>query len=269
VSHSKTDLRPRYNMKKAKGRRKIQRGIYILPSIFTSLSLFSGFYSVTSSFNENFIYASWAIILAAAFDAIDGRIARLTRSVSRFGEHYDSLADMISFGIAPGILVYNWALQPFGRWGWLAAFLYVICVALRLARFNLKSGALENRYFQGLPSPPSAVMIASTVIILYSLGIAEMKNVTIPILTCMLALLMVSTLRYHTFKEFDFRRRMPFNVLVACIFLIIIIIGKPKVFFFTGAVLYTLSGPVEFLVRMRRKRHHPEEADKPNGYNKV
>jgi CDP-diacylglycerol--serine O-phosphatidyltransferase len=269
VSQLRSDFRRKNTTKRAKDRRRIRRGIYILPSIFTSLSLFCGFYSVTASFNENYIYASWAIILAAVFDAIDGRIARLTHSVSKFGEHYDSLADMISFGIAPGILMYNWALQPFGRWGWLAAFLYVICVALRLARFNLKSSSLENRYFQGLPSPPSAAMVATTVIIFYSLDIAEIKNITIPLLTCMLALLMVSTLKYHTFKEFNFRRRLPFNVLVACIFLLIIFLGKPKVLLFTGVVLYTLSGPVGFLFGMRSKKNNPEATDEANGYTKV
>jgi CDP-diacylglycerol--serine O-phosphatidyltransferase len=268
VSQSRRVFRTKDTTKRAKDRRRIKRGIYLLPSLFTSLSLFCGFYSVTASFNEKFIYASWAIILAAVFDAIDGRIARLTHSVSEFGEQYDSLSDMISFGIAPGILVYTWALQPFGRWGWLAAFLYVICVALRLARFNLKTSSIENRYFQGLPSPSSAAMVATTVIIFYSLGIAEMKNVTIPLLTCMLALLMVSTLKYHTFKEFDFRRRMPFNVLVACIFLLIIFLGKPKVLLFTGAVLYTLSGPVGFLFGMRSKKHNSEAADEASEYTK-
>ena len=168
-------------MRRGKGRRNIKKGIYILPSIITSLSLFCGFYSITASMKNSFLYASWAIILAAIFDAFDGRIARLTRSVSRFGEHYDSLADMISFGIAPGIMIYNWALSPFGRWGWLVTFLYIICVALRLARFNVQASVVENKQFQGLPSPPSAVMLAATVILFYTLGIADVKNIAIPI----------------------------------------------------------------------------------------
>jgi CDP-diacylglycerol--serine O-phosphatidyltransferase len=189
-------------MRKGKGKRRIKRGIYILPSIFTSLGLFCGFYSITASIKLSFVNASWAIILATAFDAIDGRIARLTNSVSKFGEHYDSLVDVISFGVAPGVLIYNWALQPFGRWGWLATFLYLICVALRLARFTAQSKSLGNRYFQGMPCPPAALMIASTVIFMYNLGIAEIKNVAIPLLICMLAMLMVSTLRYHSFKDF-------------------------------------------------------------------
>jgi CDP-diacylglycerol--serine O-phosphatidyltransferase len=232
----------------------MKRGIYILPSIFTSLSLFSGFYSITAALNGNFIHASWAIIIAGLFDAADGRIARLTRSVSKFGEHYDSLVDMISFGAAPAILIYIWALQPYGRWGWLATFLYVICVALRLARFNVQTASIEKKYFQGLPSPPSAVMIAMTVIFLRSLGITEIVSIVMPLLTCFLALLMVSTLRYHSFKDFDFRKRRPFNVLVALVFLLIILLGEPEISIFSGAAIYTLSGPIEFLSNLRKKR---------------
>lgn len=236
----------------------IKRGIYIIPSIFTSLSLFCGFYSITASIKGSFLHAAWVIILAAVFDVIDGRIARITRAVSRFGEHYDSLVDMVSFGIAPGILVYNWALQPFGRWGWLATFFYIICVALRLARFNVQSYSLENKYFQGLPSPPSTVMIATTVIIFYNLGIAEIKNVTIPLLTCLLAMLMVSTIKYHSFKDFNFREKRPFNVLVAVILLFILFLGEPEIFLFAGAGIYTISGPVGFFIKIRRKRLQKE-----------
>ena len=254
-------------MRRSKSKRK-RKGIYILPSIFTSLSIFCGFYAVTSSIKGNFLYASWAIILAAAFDAIDGRIARLTLSTSRFGVYYDSLADVISFGVAPGLLLYNWALQPFGRWGWLAAFLYIICVALRLARFNVHSNSSENKYFQGLPCPPSAVMVAITVISFSNLEIIELKNITIPLLTCLLALLMVSTIKYHTFKEFDFKKRMPFNVLVALIFLLIVFFGEPNILLFTGTALYTLSGPVGFLLAKRRKRLYPKVAEETGRFNK-
>ena len=236
----------------------MKRGIYILPSIFTSLSLFCGFYSLTASMKDSFLQASWAIILAAAFDGIDGRIARHTSSVSRFGEYYDSLVDMISFGVAPGILVYNWALQPFGRWGWLATFLYLICAALRLARFNVQSKSIESKYFQGLPSPPSAVMIATTVILFYNLDITEIKNITIPLVTCLLAMLMVSNIRYHSFKDFDFRKRRPFNVLVSLIILLIIFLGEPEILLFTGAGIYTISGPVGLFFMMKRKRLQKE-----------
>lgn len=259
-------------MKRGKGRKKnikMKKGIYILPSIFTSLSLFCGFYSITASIKGSFLQASWAIILAAAFDAVDGRIARLTHSVSRFGKQYDSLVDVISFGIAPGIIVYNWALISFGKWGWLAAFLYIICVTLRLARFNVQSNSLESKYFQGLPSPPSAFMIATTVILFYNMGIAEIKNVTIPLLTCLLAMLMVSNIRYHSFKDFNFRKRRPFNALVALILLLILLIGEPEIFLFTGAGIYTISGPVRFFFMMRRKRLQKVISEETNGYKKI
>jgi CDP-diacylglycerol--serine O-phosphatidyltransferase len=253
-------------MKRGKGRKKIKRGIYILPSICTSLSLFCGFYSITASLSGNFIQASWALIIAALFDAADGRIARLTRSVSKFGEHYDSLVDMISFGAAPAIMVYTWVLQPFGRWGWLAAFLYIICVALRLARFNLQSSASEKKYFQGLPSPPSAVMLAATVILFSSFDFDEAVTVVIPLITAVLALLMVSNLRYLSFKDIDFRKRRPFNVLVALILLLILFLAEPEILLFAGATLYILSGPVTFLFKARRKKMQKEMLEESEEY---
>ncbi len=241
-------------MKRGKGRKKIKRGIYILPSILTSLSLFCGFYSLTASLKGDFVNASWAIIFAAIFDATDGRLARLTHTVSRFGEHYDSLVDMISFGVAPALLLFTWSLHPYGRWGWLAAFLYIICVALRLARFNVQSSSIENRFFQGLPSPPAAFMVAITVIFLNSLGIAEFVSVIMPLVACLLALLMVSTLRYHSFKDFDFRKKRPFSVLVSLVLLLIILLGEPEIMLFFGAFIYVISGPAEYLVKIRKKR---------------
>jgi CDP-diacylglycerol--serine O-phosphatidyltransferase len=248
-------------MGRGKNRKGVKRGIYLLPSILTSLSLFCGFYSITASIRENYVQAAWTILLAAAFDAIDGRIARLTRSVSSFGEHYDSLVDMISFGVAPGILVYTWALQPFGRWGWLVTYFYIICVALRLARFNVQSIYLENKYFQGLPSPPSAVMIATTLMLFHNLGISEIKRITVPVLTCILAMLMVSTIHYQSFKDFDIKRRRPFNVLVALILLLILFFGEPEIFLFAVMGIYTLSGPFEYLFTMRKKRLQHEELE--------
>jgi len=253
-------------MRRGKGKRRKKRGIYILPSIFTSLSLFCGFYSITASIKLSFINASWAIILATVFDAIDGRIARLTNSVSKFGEQYDSLVDVISFGVAPGVLLYNWALHPFGRWGWLATFLYLICVVLRLARFNTQSKSLASKYFQGMPCPPAALVIASTVIFMYNHGIAEIKNITIPLLTCMLAMLMVSPLRYHSFKDFDFRKRRPFSVLVAVIVILILFFGEPLFFFFLGAWIYTISGPIGYFFYMRKKRLHKEMLEEKRAY---
>lgn len=260
-------------MRRVKGKRNLsmKRGIFILPSIFTSLSLFCGFYSITASIKGSFLQAAWAIILAGVFDIIDGRIARLTRTASKFGEQYDSLADMISFGVAPGILVYTWALQPFGRWGWLVTFLYIICTALRLARFNVQSESIENKYFQGLPSPASAGMISTTVLLFLNLGIAEIKNVTIPLMTCLLAMLMVSNIRYISLKDFNFRKRRPFNVLVALIFILILFFGEPEIFLFTVGVIYTTSGLVGHLLIMRKRRisKESETLKETNNYNNI
>ena len=250
-------------IRRGKGRKRFKKGIFILPSIFTSLSLVCALYSITSSLQMQFLNASWAIIIAAAFDAMDGRIARLTRSVSRFGEQYDSLVDMVSFGVAPGLLIYLASLQPFGRWGWLATFLYIICVALRLARFNVQHQFMESKYFQGLPSPPAAAMIATTVILLSSLGIADIKNSAMPVITCVLALLMVSTIRYNSFKDFDFRKRRPFHVLVGLVVLLILLLGEAETILFIAAAGYSLSGPIAYIyyLRQRGKKPYTELAD--------
>ena len=145
---------------------KQRRGIYILPNLFTTGSLFCGFFSIIAAFNGDFSKAAVAIVVSGAFDWLDGRIARMSNTMSRFGEEYDSLADLISFGVAPGVLIYTWALIPFGRVGWLAAFLYVACAALRLARFNVDSGRVGLKYFEGMPTPGAGGMIAATVLFL-------------------------------------------------------------------------------------------------------
>lgn len=259
-------------MGQRKGARRnisMKRGIYLLPSIFTSLSLFCAFYSITASIRGSILHASWAIILAGVFDGIDGRIARLTGSTSKFGEQYDSLVDMISFGVAPAILVYNWALLPYGRWGWLVTFLYIICTALRLARFNVQSELRENKYFQGLPSPASAGMLATTVIIFNNLGIPEIKNITIPLITCLLAMLMVSNIRYYSLKDFNVRKRRPFSTLLAFVFLLILFLGEPEIFLFMTGVIYTISGPVGFFIMMRKRRILKQALKETNNYNHI
>jgi CDP-diacylglycerol--serine O-phosphatidyltransferase len=253
-------------MSRGKGRRKFKKGVFILPSIFTSLNLFCAFYSITASLEGHFLRASWAIIIAAAFDAVDGRIARLTHSVSKFGEEYDSLVDMVSFGIAPALMIYVSSLQMFGRWGWLAAFLFVICVALRLARFNVHLKFIDSKYFQGLPSPPSAGMLATTVIFLNSLGILDVKIRAIPVLTCLLALLMVSNIRYYSFKDFNFRKRRPFSVLVALVLILVLLLGEPEIILFGVTALYSLSGPFGYLIGLRQKKGAAELVEESKYY---
>src|SRR3990167_6074066 len=143
----------------------IKKGIFLLPNLITSASLFGGFYSIIASLDGEFNKAAIAIIVSAVLDGLDGRIARLTRSTSKFGVEYDSLADLVAFGLAPGILIFTWALRPFGKYGWLAAFLYVVCGALRLARFNVQITTIESKRFNGLPIPAAAAMVASTVLL--------------------------------------------------------------------------------------------------------
>ena len=253
-------------MSRGRGRKKLKKGVFILPSIFTSLNLFCAFYSITASLQGHFLKASWAVIIAAAFDAVDGRIARLTHSVSKFGEEYDSLVDMVSFGVAPALMVYMSSLRMFGRRGWLAAFLFIICVAMRLARFNVHLKFIDSKYFQGLPSPPSAGMLASTVILLNSLGLLGVKIRAIPMITCLLALLMVSNIRYYSFKDFNFRKRRPFSVLVALVLILVLLLGEPEIILFGAAALYALSGPAGYLIGLRHRKAAAELAEESKYY---
>ena len=237
---------------KKKGRRK--RGIYLLPNLLTSASLFGGFYSIIASFDGHFVAAAVAILISGVFDCLDGRIARLTGTTSKFGVEYDSLADLVAFGLAPGVLIFTWALKPYGRYGWLAAFLYVVCAALRLARFNVQVTAIESKNFKGLPVPAAALLIASSVLMFFYFDHGETtKHITVLVFTYTLAFLMVSNIKYYSFKELNLSQRMPFWLLVAIIFLAIVIAAEPEFMIFVVSFLYVLSGPVVTLAS-RRKR---------------
>lgn len=222
----------------------VKKGIYILPNLMTSASLFGGFYSIIAAFDGDFDKAAIAILISAVLDGLDGRIARLTGTTSRFGVEYDSLADLIAFGLAPGILIFTWALRPFGRYGWLAAFLYVVCGALRLARFNVQINTIESRSFNGLPIPAAASLVASTVLVFFYFGYEEItKHITILILVYLLAFFMVSNIKYYSFKELNLTQRMPFMLLVGLIFLLILIAAEPQVMLFLLTFGYVMSGP--------------------------
>jgi CDP-diacylglycerol---serine O-phosphatidyltransferase len=221
------------------------RGIYLLPNLLTTAGLFSGFYAVVSSMNEHFISAAVAIFIAMIFDGLDGRVARMTNTQSEFGAEYDSMADMLSFGIAPGIVAYNWALSSFGKFGWLAAFIYVACAALRLARFNTQIGVADKRYFQGLASPAAAGVIASLIWVGSEYKInGEDYGLIVGVITIIVGLLMVSNFRYNSFKEVNLKGKVNFVVVLLIVLAFVVIASSPENILLIIFVLYACSGPV-------------------------
>jgi CDP-diacylglycerol--serine O-phosphatidyltransferase len=233
----------------------MKRGVYILPSLLTSGSLFCGFYAIIAALNGKYLYAAVVIAIAFFFDGIDGKVARLTKTTSRFGVEYDSLSDLVAFGVAPAILVFSWALRPYGKFGWLAAFLYVACGALRLARFNVQLDTVESRYFRGLPIPGAAGLIVATIFLFYRLGAGgEAKNLFILLLIYLLAFLMVSNIRYPSFKDLELLKRKPFSTLVAMILVIVVVVAEPAIMLFIFAAVYLLLGPVSAVRGWYRKR---------------
>lgn len=226
------------------GGARSRRGVYLLPNLFTTGNLLSGFYAIIAVFNADYVSAAIAILVATVFDSLDGRVARMTKTTSKFGVEYDSLADLVSFGVAPGLLIYSWALTNYGRIGWVAAFLFVACGALRLARFNVQAGTVESRYFVGLPIPAAAGLLAATVLFddhILRLG-AEMKPLLIVAMTYVLAFLMVSNIRYWSFKGVELRDRRPFQVLVAAVLVVMVVTAAPQVMLFALFALYAASG---------------------------
>jgi CDP-diacylglycerol---serine O-phosphatidyltransferase len=219
------------------------RKIYLVPNIVTTANLFSGFYSIILSTQKSFVMASVFILIAAVFDALDGRIARLAKATSQFGVEYDSLSDLVSFGMAPGLMLYFWGLEGLGRFGILAAFLYTACGALRLARFNLNTGVVSKKFFQGVPSPIAAGSIASFVIFQAEVGIPSSESViTLQISALAQALilgsLMVSTIPFPSFKEFHWRSRSSFGFLLVAMMMLVLIILSPEVNLFLINLAY-------------------------------
>ncbi len=226
-------------------RENLRKGVYLLPNLITAGGIFAGFYVIIASTSGNYQRAAWFIMLAAIFDGLDGKVARLTGTASKFGVELDSLADVISFGVAPGVLLYEWALRPFGKLGWLAAFLYVICGALRLARFNVQVSTVESRRFIGLPIPAAACIVATCVLLFYELGgTGTIKMVSMVVLVFLLAFLMVSNIKYLSLKDPELFKRQPFMMLVLAIILLIVIVAKPEVMLFLIGMAYMVSGPL-------------------------
>ncbi|MEW6162561.1 MAG: CDP-diacylglycerol--serine O-phosphatidyltransferase [Nitrospirota bacterium] len=235
----------------------MKKGVYVLPTTLTLCGLFCGFYSILAALKGNYLYAAWAIMIANIFDGLDGWVARLTSSTTRFGIELDSLSDLVAFGVAPAVMLYMWALTPFGRVGWAVAFMFVACGALRLARYNIQMGSTESRSFTGMPIPGAATIVAALVIFYYEIcETLPAKNYFILIFTIFLAVLMVSTLRFHGAKELDFSKRKPFWILVVIVIVLVVIIIHPPIALFLFAMTYLIGGIIEniFLYYKKRKQ---------------
>lgn len=226
-----------------------RRGVFLLPNLLTTCSLYAGFYSIVSSINGNFFNAAVAIIVSGVFDSLDGRIARMTRTTSLFGVEYDSLSDLVAFGVAPALLVYLWALKPFNQLGWVACFLFLTCGALRLARFNAHVTDQDTNFFQGLSIPAGAGMIAATVFLFDYLNIGRpLKHWTVFVTVITLSFLMVSNFRYISLKG-SLAKRKPFNTLVLAILVLALISVQPQVTLYTLGLIYIISGPALAVLR--------------------
>ncbi|MBF0328246.1 MAG: CDP-diacylglycerol--serine O-phosphatidyltransferase [Nitrospirae bacterium] len=237
--------------------KKPKKGVYLLPNTLTLCSLYCGFFAILSAINGQYVNAAWAIVLANIFDGLDGWIARLTNTTTKFGLELDSLSDLVAFGVAPSIMMYKWALMPFGRLGWAAAFLFVACGALRLARFNIQTGTPGSKSFKGMPIPGAATVVASIVIFYYEFwdGLPE-RNIFLLSMTILLSLLMVSTLRFHGVKEINFSERKPFWFLIVFVLVLFVLLIHPSTAIFIFAMFYILWGIIEniYLIWRRRKQ---------------
>jgi len=239
-----------------------RRGIYLLPNLFTTAGLFAGFYAIVAAMSDNFEAAAIAVFVAMVMDGIDGRVARLTNTASEFGVEYDSLSDMVCFGLAPALIVFEWTLRSmieqgwvWSKLGWLAAFVYTAGAALRLARFNTQVGTADKRYFQGLPSPSAAGVLAGLIWFSEDNGLdgSDMWMVG-ALLAVSMGALMVSNVRYYSFKEVDFKNRVPFFTLIMMVLLFVVVSSHPPSVLFFGFLIYAISGPVLTLYMIRQRR---------------
>lgn len=234
---------------------KRRRGIYLLPNLFTTGCLFSGFYAIVAAMGDRYESAAVAIFIAMVLDGLDGRIARMTNTATEFGVQYDSLADMVSFGVAPALVMYVWALNGMGKLGWLIAFIYTAGAALRLARFNTQVEVIDKRFFQGLPSPSAAAVVAGTVWlgVEYQVTIENFMPLAL-IVTLAAGVLMVSNFRYYSFKSLDIKGKVPFvKILLMVVIFVFISIDPPQVLFILF-MAYILSGPILTIAGLRKKR---------------
>ena len=238
----------------SEGGKKIRRrGIYLLPNLLTLGALFSGFYAVIAGMSGAFNEAGWAILIAGVLDLLDGRIARLTNTTSAFGAQFDSLSDMVSFGVAPSLIMFSWAFGPLGNVGWAASFIYMSCAALRLARFNVQLGTVDKRFFLGLQSPLAAGVVTFVPWVCYKYGVVVTPLIAYlaAILTVFTGLLMISNYRYFSFKEMHFTGTVPYMVFVFAVVLLVVVAQNPHEVLLTMSVIYAASGPTAWLFRKR------------------
>lgn len=232
-----------------------QKGIYLLPNLFTTGALFSGFYAIVASMNGHFEKAAIAVFIAMILDGLDGRVARLTNTQSDFGAEYDSLADMVSFGVAPALVAFTWALQGLGNFGWIAAFIYVAGAALRLARFNTQIDTADKRFFIGLASPAAAAVVAGTVWAFHDSGVVGRDiSFLVALVVAGAGILMVSNVKYYSFKDVDFKGAVPFVAMLAVVGVFALISLDPPLVLVSGFLIYALSGPFVTLYEWRKER---------------
>lgn len=241
------------------GRRVRNKGIYLLPNLFTTAALFSGFYAIIAAMNGRFEAAAIAIFVAALFDGMDGRVARMTNTQSAFGAEYDSLSDMVSFGVAPALVVFSWSLQSLGKIGWICAFIYAVAAAFRLARFNVQLDVADKRYFTGLASPLAASILAGLVWAGFDNRIVGRElelAIAVAVVTVVAAFLMVSNFRYYSFKELD-RSRVPFVVMLPIVLVFGVVMYDLPIGILAVSVVYALSGPVASVWNRRKSAGGP------------
>mgnify|MGYP003134193618 CR=1 FL=1 len=250
----------------ADGRKITRKGIYLLPNLLTLGAMFAGFYAIIAGINGNFNAAGWAILIAAVMDGLDGRVARLTNTQSAFGAQFDSLADMVSFGVAPALIVFSWTLGSLGNAGWAASFIFMSCAALRLARFNVQAGTADKRFFVGLQSPVAAGLVTFIVWVAYKYNIEPgwWMSLGTGLLTAFTGLLMISNYRYYNFKEIHFKGTVPYVVFVLAVGLLVVIAQRPHEVLFGMCAVYAITGPIIGLGKKVKARRKKTERAEPN-----
>lgn len=253
------------------GRKVRRRGIYLLPNMLTLGALFSGFYAIIAGMSGNFNEAGWAIMIAGILDGLDGRIARLTNTQSAFGAQFDSLSDMVSFGVAPALIMFSWAFAPLGRLGWAASFIYMSCAALRLARFNVQLGTVDKRFFVGLQSPLAAGVVTFLPWVGYKYGmeVTPLLAYLCAILTVFIGFLMISNYSYSSFKELQFKGTVPYMVFVFVVIMLVVVAQNPHEVLLSMSIAYALSGPIMWAYKKRPLKAVPVGAPSQDSVKKA